>query len=77
MALSTFMGLRNKMEVFISFLAGFAIGWASVWMINTIPFLKDTAEEELDYNMIEKSLGEFVDSKYAPENYFKVGEGTK
>ncbi len=65
------------MEVFISFLAGFSIGWASVWMINIIPFLKDTAEEELDYNMIEKSLGEFVDSKYDSENYFKLGEGTK
>ena len=65
------------MEVFISFLAGFSIGWASVWMINIIPFLKDTAEEELDYNMIEKSLGEFVDSKYDPENYFKVGKGTQ
>jgi hypothetical protein len=65
------------MEVFISFASGFAIGWASVWFIQCIPMLKDTAEEELDYNMIEKSLGEFVNSKYDPENYFKVGEGTK
>lgn len=65
------------MEVFISFLAGFAIGWASAWMARTLPFLKDTAEEELDYNMIEKSLGEFVDSKYNPENYLGQGEGTK
>ena len=65
------------MEVFISFLAGFAIGWASVWMINTIPFLKDTRKKELDYNMIEKSLGEFVDSKYDSENYLGQGEGTK
>jgi len=46
-------------------------------VIQCIPMLKDTAEEELDYNMIEKSLGEFVNSKYDPENYFKVGEGTK
>ena len=30
-----------------------------------------------DYNMIEKSLGEFVDSKYDPENYLGQGEGTK
>ncbi len=65
------------MEVFVSFLAGFGLGWASVWFIQCIPMLKDTSEEELDYNMIEKSLGEFVNSKYDPENYFKLGEGTK
>jgi len=65
------------MEVFISFISGFAIGWASSWIVQMLPFLKDTAEEELDYNMIEKSLGEFVNSKDDPENYFKVGEGTK
>ena len=65
------------MEVFILFASGFAIGWASAWFIQCIPLLKDTAEEELDYNMIEKSLGEFVDSKYDPENYLGQGEGTK
>ena len=31
--------------------------------------------EELDYNMIEKSLTDVVDSPYDPENYFKR-EGT-
>ena len=65
------------MEVFILFASGFAIGWASAWVIQCIPLLKDTAEEELDYNMIEKSLEKFVDSKYDPENYFGQGEGTK
>jgi hypothetical protein len=65
------------MEVFISFISGFAIGWASSWIVQMLPFLKDTEEEELDYNMIEKSVGEFVDSKYDPENYFSQGEGTK
>jgi len=65
------------MEVFISFLAGFGLGWAIVWFLFCIKELKDTSEEELDYNMIEKSLGEFVNSKYDPENYFKLGEGTK
>ena len=65
------------MEVFILFASGFALGWASAWIARTLPFLKDTAEEELDYNMIEKSLGEFVDSKYDPENYLGQGEGTK
>jgi hypothetical protein len=65
------------MEVFISFLAGFSIGWASVWFIFCMKELKDTSEEGLDYNMIEKSLGEFVDSQFDPENYLGQGEGTK
>ena len=65
------------MEVFILFASGFALGWASAWFIQCIPLLKDTGEEELDYNMIEKSLGEFVNSKYDPENYLGQGEGTK
>ena len=30
------------MEVFITFLAGFSIGWASAWIARTLPFLKDT-----------------------------------
>ena len=68
---------RYIMEVFITFLAGFSVGWGSAWIARTLPFLKDTAEEELDYNMIEKSVGEFVNSKYDPENYFSHGEGTK
>ncbi len=65
------------MEVFISFASGFALGWASAWFLQCIPFLKDTPKKELDYNMIEKSLEEFVDSKYDPENYLGQGEGTK
>ena len=65
------------MEVFISFLAGFSIGWASVWMINIIPLLKDTTEKKIDYNIVEKSLEDFVDSKYDPENYLGKAEGTK
>ena len=31
--------------------------------------------EELDYNMIEKSLSEMINSPFDPENYFKR-EGT-
>ena len=33
-------------------------------------------EEDLDYNEIEKSLVDIVDSEYDPENYFKP-EGTE
>jgi hypothetical protein len=32
--------------------------------------------EDIDYNMIEKSLTDIVDSPYDPENYFKR-EGTE
>ena len=42
------------MDMFISFAIGFALGWGSAWIARSLPFLKDTAEEELDYNMIEK-----------------------
>ena len=65
------------MEIFVTLAIGFALGWGSAWLARTLPFLKDTAEEELDYNMIEKSLGEFVDSEFDPENYLGQGEGTK
>ena len=65
------------MDIFITLLIGFGLGWGASWVAQTLPFLKDTREEELDYNMIEKSLGEFVDSKYDPENYLGQGEGTK
>ena len=64
------------MEIFITLAIGFGLGWGGAWVTKTLPFLKDTAEEELDYNMIEKSLGEFVNSKYDPENYLGQGEGT-
>ncbi len=64
------------MELFIAILAGFGLGSASVWLYVGLK-VKDTGQEELDYNMIEKSLGEFVDSKFDPENYLCQGEGTK
>ena len=64
------------MDIFIALLIGFGLGSASVWFYLGVK-VKDTAEEELDYNMIEKSLGEFVDSKYDPENYLGQGEGTR
>lgn len=35
----------------------------------------EETEEPLDYNEIEKSLKDIVDSEYDPENYFKP-EGT-
>ena len=65
------------MDIFIALVIGFALGWGSAWVAKMLPFLKDTAKEELDYNMIEKSIGEFVNNKYDPENYFSQGEGTK
>tara|TARA_R100000008_G_C3561387_1_gene156413 strand:+ start:770 stop:964 length:195 start_codon:yes stop_codon:yes gene_type:complete len=64
------------MDIFIALLIGFGLGSASVWIYVGLK-VKDTGQEELDYNMIEKSLEEFVDSKYDPENYLGQGEGTK
>tara|TARA_B100000029_G_scaffold3990_2_gene4738 strand:+ start:3012 stop:3206 length:195 start_codon:yes stop_codon:yes gene_type:complete len=64
------------MDIFIALLIGFGLGSASVWLYVGLK-VKDTGQEELDYNMIEKSLEEFVDSKYDPENYLGQGEGTK
>ena len=60
------------MEVFISFLAGFSIGWASVWFIFCMGELKAIDKESLEYNNGGgKTLREIIDSKFDPENYFK------
>ena len=65
------------MELFLSAVIGFGLGWASAWVVQCIPLLKDTTEKKIDYNIIEKSLEDFVDSKYHPENYLGKAEGTK
>ena len=65
------------MELFLLALIGFGLGWASAWVVQCIPLLKDTTEKKIDYNMVEKSLEDFVDSKYDPENYLGKAEGTK
>lgn len=65
------------MELFLLALIGFGLGWASAWVVQCIPLLKDTTEKKIDYNIIEKSLEDFVDSKYDPENYLGKAEGTK
>ena len=65
------------MEIFFSSLIGFSLGWARAWIVLCIPLIKETTKEEIDYNIIEKSLSDFVDSKYDPENYLGKAEGTK
>lgn len=67
------------MEAFVLFLTGFGFGWGSVWFIRAMELTREESEELLDYNEIEKSLKDFVDSPYDPENYFNQGkaEGTK
>ena len=65
------------MEAFVLFLSGFAFGWGSVWFIRTMELMKEESKEKIDYNIIEKSLSDFVDSKYDPENYLGKAEGTK
>jgi hypothetical protein len=65
------------METFLIFLIGISLGWAGAWVVQSIPYFKDTNKKNIDYNIIEKSLEDFVDSKYDPENYLGKPEGTK
>jgi hypothetical protein len=65
------------MEMFLLTAIGFALGWASAWFVQCIPYFKDTNKKNIDYNIIEKSLEDFIDSKYDPENYLGKPEGTK
>ena len=65
----------------MEFFAGFIIGVISV-VLSGIAFyiVKKPNFEGTDYNMIEKSIADFVDNKNDPENYFSKNfkrEGTK
>ena len=63
------------MEVFITFLAGFSLGWASVWFIFFIGKLKAIDHESLEYNNVGgKTLVNYIDSKFDPENYLRKGK---
>ena len=63
------------MEVFISFLSGFALGWASVWIIFSLGELKTLNQDSLKYNNVGgKTLREIIDSKFDPENYLGKGK---
>jgi len=65
----------------IEFFAGFLIGIASVVLSGVAYYIvKEPDFSNKDYNMIEKSISEFVDNKKDPENYFNKHfkkEGTK
>ena len=64
----------------IEFFAGFFIGVGAV-VLSGIAFyiVKEPDFKGTDYNMIEKSLEDYVDSPFDSENYFKKfkREGTK
>jgi len=63
------------MEVFISFLAGLSIGWASVWFLFCLKELKAIDHKSLEYNNGGgKTLREIVNSKFDPENYLGKGK---
>ena len=64
------------MEVLVGLMVGFAFGWGEMWTYKSYKLMQEPIE--LDYNMIEKSLTDFVDSPFDPENYFNQGkaEGT-
>ena len=63
------------MDFLLGVLLGFALFWGGFWAYKT--FLLMQEPNEIDYNMIEKSLSDFVDSKFDPENYLGMAEGTK
>ena len=62
------------MDFLLGVLLGFALFWGGFWTYKTFLLMQDPVE--IDYNMIEKSLSDFVDSKYDPENYLGKAEGT-
>ena len=50
--------------------------WTFNIIFRILDYVKEKLEtEEIDYNMIEKSLSEMINSPFDPENYFKK-EGT-
>ena len=66
---------RGIMDFLLGVFCGFAMWWGGFWTYKTFLLMKDPVE--IDYNMIEKSLSDFVDSKYDSENYLGKAEGTK
>ena len=63
------------MEVLFGALLGFAIAWSGMWTYKSYLLMQEP--EKVDYNIIEKSLSDFVDSDFDPENYLGKAEGTK
>jgi len=65
----------------IEFFVGFIVGVTSVVLSGLTYFvIKEPDFDDKDYNIIEKSIAEFVDNKNDPENYFNKHfrrEGTK
>lgn len=66
------------MDIFITLLIGFALGWGASWFVQSLPMFKEDGDlEGLYYNKNGgRTLKEIVDSEYDPENYFKP-EGTQ
>ena len=63
------------MEVFIPFAIGFALGWGSVWTIFSLGELKAVDQQSLEYNNGGgKTLADYIDSKFDPENYLGKGK---
>lgn len=63
------------MDLFLGVLIGFGIWWGGFWTYKAITVMQQP--KKVDYNIIEKSLSDFVDSDYDPENYLGKAEGTK
>ena len=63
------------MDFLLGVLLGFAIWWGGFWTYKTFELMQEP--EELDYNMIEKSLTDLLDSDTDQEIYLGKAEGTK
>ena len=65
----------------IEFFVGFIVGVTSVVLSGLTYFvIKEPDFDDKDYNIIEKSIADFVDNKNDIENYFDwnfIKEGTK
>jgi uncharacterized membrane protein len=63
------------MDFLLGVLLGFTIWWGGFWTYKTFELMQEP--EELDYNMIEKSLTDLLDSDKDQEIYLGKAEGTK
>ena len=63
------------MDFLLGVLCGFAMWWGGFWTYKTYVLMQEP--DDIDYNMIEKSLTDLLDSDKDQEIYLGKAEGTK
>ena len=63
------------MDFLLGVLYGFAMWWGGFWTYKTYVLMQEP--DDIDYNMIEKSLTDLLDSDKDQEIYLGKAEGTK